>query len=184
MKKEIIVIFAILLINSCASKTGKLELKSSFSDKILTAKGFNNLELGTPFKVIKTKFSNYKFQEDAEFFGYTFSDSNSTFEMFLSVYNDTLQGITISDTNFVLFNGLKVGDGILKIKKLYPNIPLIYNQHDEAEQFQIHSNNNYILIDIKSDNDNLLGSYKNDSSDSTYEFNVNGKIISIGMFRK
>ena len=184
MKRIIISIFTILLINSCASKTGKLELKNKFSDKILTANGFDNLELGIPFKVIKTKFSNYNFHEEPDFWGYIFTDSNSTFKLFLTVYNDTLQGITVTDTNFILFNGLKVGDGILNIKKLYPTIPLIFNHHDDAEQFLIHNINNYVFIDIESDSNKLLGCYKNDFPDSTYEYSVNGKITSIGIFRK
>ena len=169
---------------SCATKSTKKYVNIDLTNQVLTCKGFENLELGTPFKEIKKRFSDFKFKEEQEFWGYILSDTDSKFKIFLTVYNDTLQGITISDTNFRFYNGLKPGDEIIKVKQLYPNTPITYNLHDESEQFVIQDNYSTIIIDVISNNNSLIGKYKNELPDSTLNYNDNGRIISIGVFRK
>ncbi len=180
-----IISILILLFNfSCSPKSKLKENESLVISKVLTAKGLGGLELGTPFSEVKKRFSDYRFQEEIEFWGYMLTNPDSSFKIFLSVYDDTLQGVTISDTKFRLFNGLRAGDGVIKIKQLFPSVPLTYNLHDDAEQFVVQDVNSLFLINVISNDGKLLGDYKNELPDSTFNFRFNGKIESIGVFRK
>ncbi|MCL2132283.1 MAG: hypothetical protein FWH36_07530 [Lentimicrobiaceae bacterium] len=170
----------------------------AFAEKIITdIKGLEDLTIGVPFSVIKEKYSNYVFKEEPDFWGYRFSDSAKTFRLFLTVYSendgdDTLQGISFSDTCFKLYNDLKGGDPISKIKEKYPNIPIYYNEHDSGEEFKIEDANSIIRIEVDPNNNGeLLGEYKKNEDDpwrpfeeKTLKYRTDGKIISINVYRK
>ncbi len=152
-------------------------------DKVLTKSGIGKILLGAPFEKIREDYSIYKFKEEPEFWGYTFSDSKESFRMFLTVINDTLEGITLNDTNFRLDNGLRVGDPISRIKKEYPNLTIYFDHHDEVEYFEMFEQSTVLRIEVESNEQGYLGKYNSEVQDSATEYNINGKILTLGMFR-
>ncbi len=182
--------FRLLLISmiflSCTGMDYNLNIEVSknheFTYRVLTKKGIGDIIIGKTFQEIKNIYSNYKFEYFEEFYGYSFSDSNNTFKLFLTVIDDTLTGITISDKNFKLENGLMIGSSISEIKKNYPKTPINYNQHDEEEMFEITNEQSFFDIRVESNDNKILGKYKKDVYDSTIDYRLNGKITSISVF--
>jgi len=155
------------------------------SGKVIThIKGLEHIDFGVPLSVIKKKYSNYIFKEHPDGFGDILSDKNKTFELLLSG-DDTIRSISFWDTNFKLNNGLMVGSPISKIKKIYPQEPIYYN-NGEGELFIIDNVNLRIFITVESNDGKLLGEYKMDEygnieikDEESFKYRTNGKIINI-----
>jgi len=183
MKKLISAAAACIVLCSCggsqrADEQGNVELEQEdtllvvenqnvigFSEKIITdIKGLEHIAIGASFSAVKKKYPNYIFEESGRGGGwlYKFSDKDKSFYLFLIGYDDTILGIEFSDTSFKLYNGLKVGDPVSKIKEKYPNIPIGYNHHDGAEEFTIKDANSIIYITVESNDRELLGEYEKD----------------------
>lgn len=177
-----VIVFWFAIFTFSCSSSG--EIKSNYTQsRILSFNGLKNLEIGMPFKMVKSNFPSCDFKPEPEFWGYSMTDSKASFNLFLNVYDDTLQGITIFDSSFALYNGLRVGDNIEKVRKAYPGIYIYYNNHDSEEEFVVHGDKVKIVISITPDDDSLLGIYQGDFPDSTSDFRSNGKINSISIYR-
>jgi len=201
MKKLISVVAACIVLCSCNSSQKADEQENvvleqedtllvienqnsiKFYEKVITdIKGLEHIAIGASISDLKKKYPNYIFEESERGGGwlYKFSDKDKSFYLFLIGYDDTILEIEFSDTSFKLYNGLKVGDPVSKIKEKYPKIPIGYNYHDGAEEFTIKDVNSTIYITVVSNDEKLLGEYKEDKygieEDETFKYRTDGKI--------
>ena len=180
------IIILLVVLSSCTPLKEINKEPITTSTKIINCNGYGELVFGMTLSEIQNKFPSYTMKEYPEFWGYTFTDTLKNENLFLTIIDDTLTGISFANRIFSLENGLKPGDNILKFKNLYPTIPILYNFHDDVEEFELIDSNCVINIELHSNKKNkLLGKYNNKNiHDIAYKYSTNGYIEIISIYKK
>lgn len=196
MIKKIVLVSTILLIpienNSLAENT----------DSLITIRSIGKAKIGQTYYQVKRAYSNYKSEiiRETPFPGLLIKDKNSTPLLLVSSSKADFLNVKDNDNknpiNYIMTcsnkfktkEGFGVGDSLTTLLKIYPNMMLNYNLHDEIDEFYP---NNYkkelksMSISIESSDKKLLGYYKTGKDGGyipTNNFRKNGKISCISIY--
>lgn len=185
MKRIELIIIIGLLLTSCSNR---VDSKTEITQQVLiadtlTENGIGCLVIGKSFYLIRSEMKNYKLEYIPDFGGYKLYIPHNNLELFLSVINDTLEGVTVSKGNVVTKSGLHIGTQLSKFRSIYPTIPIQYDNLNEAERFCIKNKKTTLELYVQSNNEErILGNYEETIYDTSLNYDLNGKIISMSIY--
>ncbi|MCT4586400.1 MAG: hypothetical protein N4A71_01115 [Carboxylicivirga sp.] len=184
MKQTILTISLLIISNLIYSQEQAVmpNLKTVFKDSLITESRIGGISLDDCLSDWIEAFNFIEF--DNEFF------LKNDEELVLSIWSKNeknIGGITLFSKEFRTIEGLSVGSEIKDIVKIYPDIEINLSEETREEYFSIvtQSNNKTFLIYIESSSGDKLGeNYPNTFGPKTKEFNLDGIISRIEVFKR
>lgn len=175
-------VFLLFCLSSCILTEKKIGHENDNIKGISIRELISEDIINLPISEVKNTYKQLTFKINEEFSGYEVSNSKKTMFLFLSVLNDTVKGISLTQKNAIFYNGLRIGDSIKSLNKYYQNLIIEFDNLNNLERFVISDNRCKLVVYVTSNDENILGIYNSDLFSTSKKFSSNGFIQSISQY--